>query len=122
MGEDPEDTVVVSGEALEREIDELRLRTQRLIEELEGRVHGGLDRARNNLERVGRAAPIAAAGLGAGALIAAGVGAWWAVRRRRAGWFAGLCAALATMSATALAGRLASRKLVKLLPKRSTTS
>jgi hypothetical protein len=102
---------VVDAEALEREIDELRLRAQRLIEELERRVRTRVDRARDTVERVEHAAPIAAVGLGAGALVAAGAGAVWAMRRRRTGWLAALSAALLTMSAVALVGRVAARAL-----------
>jgi len=116
MGKDAME--VVDAEALEREIDQLRLRAERLIEELERRVRSGVNRARDTVERVEHAAPIAAAGLGAGALVAAGAGAWWAMRRRRAGWLAALSAALFTMSAVALLGRVAAHALADRIGRR----
>ena len=91
MGKDADDL----GEnlvAAEREVDELRERTQSLVEELERRVHARVDSARGAVERVKqianlpaqlRAHPRASAGIGAGTVVVAGLGIWYLVAQRR---------------------------------------
>lgn len=88
MGQAPDDDL----SAAEREVEELRERTEALVLELERRFGDGLDRARGTIERVKRATnvpaqvrahPRVAAGVGTGLLLAVGVGLWIGVSRRR---------------------------------------
>ncbi len=99
MGKTPRDDVDEVA-AVEREVDELRERTEALLAELEHRIRDGVDRARGTVARVKRAVdvpahmkalpaaikrhPRTAAGIGFGTLALAGLGIVWAVRRRRA--------------------------------------
>ena len=85
---------------VEREVDELRLRTQELIEELELRLHEKLDSARATAERFKRALdvpaqlralpgrvrahPLPAVGIGLGVALAISGGIFLGVSRRRA--------------------------------------
>jgi ElaB/YqjD/DUF883 family membrane-anchored ribosome-binding protein len=78
--------------AVEREVEQLRERTQSLLGELERRMHQRLDSARGTVERVKHAVdlpahvrrhPRAAAGIGLGVAAAIGVGIWLAVTRHR---------------------------------------
>ena len=52
MGQERADELNASLSAVEKEIDHLRARTQRLIEELENRVHHRVDSARHTVQRV----------------------------------------------------------------------
>lgn len=91
MGKEPDDV----GEglvAVEREVDDLRQRTQTLVEELERRLHDRVDRARGAVARVKRlvdlpaqlrANPRTSAGIGVGTLVVAGLGIWFLLERRR---------------------------------------
>jgi hypothetical protein len=86
MGKQPANDVAQI-DAVEREIDVLRQRTEELITELERRVESRRDGARRvklELQRLTdvRAHPRAAAGLGAGTLVAVGVGIWFLATRR----------------------------------------
>jgi hypothetical protein len=85
-------------DAMEREIDVLRQRTEDLIAELERRVNGTVERAKDGVERVKagierarelgdvpaqvRAHPRTAAGIGAGTVALVGFGIWIFVSRR----------------------------------------
>jgi ElaB/YqjD/DUF883 family membrane-anchored ribosome-binding protein len=80
-------------DSVEREVDELRERTQALLAELEGRVDSTVDDARGTLGRVRHAVdlrahlrehPVASAGVGAGALVLVGVGVYFGLQRRAA--------------------------------------
>jgi hypothetical protein len=98
MGQAPGDDVKRAA-AVEREVDELRERTQALLEELERRVREGVDRAKGTAARVKRAVdvraqlrrlpgaierhPLVAGGVGLGGAVAIGLGVWLAVERRR---------------------------------------
>jgi ElaB/YqjD/DUF883 family membrane-anchored ribosome-binding protein len=91
MGKTPADDVgTQSAASIEREVDELRERTEALLEELDQRIHENVDRAKETLMRVKqatnlpaqlRAHPRAAVGVGAGATIALALGAWLYARR-----------------------------------------
>jgi hypothetical protein len=97
MGKHPVDDVV-EVDAVQREIDVLRQRTEDLIAELERRVETRVDGAKRRVERVKeglsrarefgdvpaqvRAHPRAAAGVGVGTLALAGLGVWWLLARR----------------------------------------
>jgi hypothetical protein len=92
MGKDPGHDVKGEQAAVETEIDQLRARTQQLISELERRIQDKVTGTRETVARVRHAVdvraqlkehPRAAAGLGAGTLIALGVGAWFLVARAR---------------------------------------
>jgi ElaB/YqjD/DUF883 family membrane-anchored ribosome-binding protein len=98
MGQTPSDDVSELA-AVEREVDELRLRTQALLEELERRIRDGVDRARGTVERVKRAVDVPAhlralprvikenpktsAGIGAGVLALTGLAITLAILKRR---------------------------------------
>ncbi len=87
-------------QAVEREVDELRMRTQTLLEELERRVREGVDKAKGTVERVKYAVDVPArvkelprvikrhpaAASGVGLAIAGVIGAtvWIAIARARA--------------------------------------
>jgi hypothetical protein len=97
MGKHPADDVKQI-DAVEREIDVLRQRTEDLLAELERRVETRVDGARRGVERVKegwsrakeltdvpaqvRAHPRTAAGLGVGTLALAGFGVWLFLSRR----------------------------------------
>ena len=91
MGKAPTDVKPETLVAVEEEVDQLRQRTQALVEELERRIHARVDRARETVERVKHAVdlpaqlrehPRAAAGVGVGTMAAVGVGVWLLVRSR----------------------------------------
>jgi hypothetical protein len=86
--------------AVEHEVDQLRVRTQELLDELEQRVRSGVDRAKGAVARVRYVAdvparvkelpqtmrrhPRATAGIGLGTAMMIGVGVWLFLRQRRA--------------------------------------
>ncbi|HZS41536.1 MAG TPA: hypothetical protein VFF06_32120 [Polyangia bacterium] len=98
MGQAPSDDLKTVAD-VEREVDELRLRTQALLEELERRIRDGVDRARGAVDRVKHAVdvparlrelpaairkrPALAGGIGLGTVAVVGFGVWLAVHRRR---------------------------------------
>ena len=98
MGQAPGDDVKAVAE-VEREVDELRARTQALLEELERRIRDGVDRARGAVNRVKHAVdvpahlralpaaikrrPALAGGIGAGAAAAIALAIGLSVHRRR---------------------------------------
>ena len=76
---------------IEREVDELRDRTQALIGELERRVHDRIDRARATVAKIKhavdlpahlRAHPRVTAGLSVGTVVAIGFSVWFLAHRR----------------------------------------
>lgn len=84
---------VKSAGAVEREVDELRLRTQSLVEELERRIRSRVDGAKGAVNRIKHAVdvkaqlrenPAIAISIGAGALVVIGFGVWFFVDRRMA--------------------------------------
>jgi hypothetical protein len=90
MGKAPGDDVTDEMQAVEKEVDELRERTQALVGELERRIHERVNQARSTVDRVKhavdvraqvRAHPRAAAGIGGAALLAIGAGIWIGVAR-----------------------------------------
>src|SRR5687768_14728173 len=96
MGKNPDDLKNI--DAVEREVDELRARTEALLAELEQRIEAKVDVAKGRVEdvketlqRVKRAAdlptharnhPRAAAGVGLGTFTALGLGVWFLISRR----------------------------------------
>ncbi|HEY7953899.1 MAG TPA: hypothetical protein VII38_01365 [Polyangia bacterium] len=81
---------VKGANAVEREVDELRLRTQSLVEELERRIRSRVDGAKDAVDRIKHAVdvkaqlrenPAIAISIGAGALIAIGLGTWFLIDR-----------------------------------------
>ena len=90
MGKAPGDDVSQEMQSVEKEVDQLRERTQALVDELERRVHERVSQARSMVDRVKhavdvraqvRAHPRAAAGIGGLALLAIGAGIWIGVAR-----------------------------------------
>ena len=92
MGKAPGDDVSNELQSVEKEVDELRERTQQLIVELERRIQERITGARETVERVKHAVdvkaqlrehPRVAAGVSAATLVAIGVGTWYLVHQMR---------------------------------------
>jgi hypothetical protein len=100
MGQAPTDVTRGEMEAIEREVDELRLRTEALLTELERRLSDQVERAKVTVERARagvarvrraidlrlqlREHPAAAIGVGLGATALLGVGVYLVMSRRLA--------------------------------------
>jgi ElaB/YqjD/DUF883 family membrane-anchored ribosome-binding protein len=88
----PGDVVSQEMDSVEKEVGQLRERTQALVAELERRIHERVDKARSTVDRVKhavdvraqvRAHPRVAVGVGGAALLAIGAGIWIGVARSR---------------------------------------
>jgi ElaB/YqjD/DUF883 family membrane-anchored ribosome-binding protein len=90
MGKAPDHDVKQELRSVEKEVDLLRERTQSLVSEIERRIHERVSHVRSTVDKVkhavdvkaqARAHPRVAAGIGAGAVVAIGLGIWLGVAR-----------------------------------------